>query len=41
MAVELAYSEPSAFQHAFQRWFGMSPRRYREQVIDLSGAMNE
>ena len=41
IAVELAYSEPSAFQHAFQRWFGMSPRRYREQVIDLSGAMNE
>ena len=41
IAVELAYSEPSAFQHAFQRWFGMSPRRYRDQVIDLSGAMNE
>ena len=41
IAVELAYSEPSAFQHAFRRWFGMSPRRYREQMMGQVGAMNE
>jgi len=41
IAVELAYSEPSAFQHAFRRWFGMSPRRYRKQMMGQVGAMNE
>ncbi|WP_151839954.1 helix-turn-helix domain-containing protein [Acinetobacter soli] len=24
----LGYSEPAAFNHAFKRWFGQSPRRY-------------
>jgi len=33
VAAELAYSEPSAFQHAFQRWYGTSPKRYRELVL--------
>lgn len=28
-AYALGYSEPSAFQHAFQRWCGMSPGAYR------------
>ena len=33
VAAELAYSEPSAFQHAFQRWYDMSPKRYCERVL--------
>ena len=33
VAAELAYSEPSAFQHAFQRWYNMSPKRYRERAL--------
>ena len=24
----LGYSEPAAFNHAFKRWFGQSPRQY-------------
>ena len=24
----LGYSEPAAFNHAFKRWFGYSPRQY-------------
>src|SRR5690606_30249633 len=24
----LGYSEPAAFNHAFNRWFGQSPRQY-------------
>lgn len=26
----LGYSEPAAFNHAFKRWFGQSPRQYRK-----------
>lgn len=30
IAEMLGYSEPSAFNHAFKRWFGHSPRQYRK-----------
>jgi AraC-like DNA-binding protein len=25
---QLGYAEPSAFQHAFQQWYGLPPKRY-------------
>jgi AraC-like DNA-binding protein len=28
VAEMLGYSEPAAFNHAFKRWFGQSPRQY-------------
>lgn len=31
IAEMLGYSEPSAFNHAFKRWFGQSPRQYNRQ----------
>ncbi|MDQ9834576.1 AraC family transcriptional regulator, partial [Acinetobacter soli] len=27
----LGYSEPAAFNHAFKRWFGQSPRQYAKE----------
>ena len=30
----LGYAEPSAFNHAFKRWFKQSPRQYRKQYIN-------
>lgn len=30
IAEMLGYSEPSAFNHAFKRWFGLSPRQFRK-----------
>ncbi|WP_141687245.1 AraC family transcriptional regulator [Pseudoalteromonas lipolytica] len=30
------YSELSAFHHAFNRWYGVSPKVYREQMIALA-----
>lgn len=30
IAEMLGYSEPAAFNHAFKRWFGRSPRQYRK-----------
>ncbi|AKJ27463.1 AraC family transcriptional regulator [Caldimonas brevitalea] len=29
----LGFSEPSAFQHAFRRWYGKSPGLFQEQVV--------
>ena len=30
IAEMLGYSESAAFNHAFKRWFGQSPRQYRK-----------
>lgn len=30
IAERLGYSEPAAFNHAFKRWFGQSPRQFRK-----------
>ena len=30
VAAMLGYSEPAAFNHAFKRWFGQSPRQYNK-----------
>ncbi len=30
----LGFSEPSAFQHAFKNWFGMTPGSYRNTAMD-------
>lgn len=32
VAYLLGYSDPSAFQHAFRKWFGQSPGKYRESL---------
>jgi AraC-like DNA-binding protein len=32
IAVLLGYSNPSNFLRAFRRWFGMTPRRFRQQM---------
>lgn len=32
IAARLGYQEPAAFNHAFQRWAGQSPSRYRQTV---------
>lgn len=34
IALDLGYSEQSAFNRAFKRWFGMTPVSYREQGRD-------
>jgi len=34
IARRLGYSETAALTHAFHRWFGMSPRRYRSTLED-------
>jgi AraC-like DNA-binding protein len=31
VAEMLGYSEPAAFNHAFKRWFGRSPRQYHRK----------
>jgi len=31
IAIQLRYSEPSAFHRAFKVWFGMTPRQFRKQ----------
>jgi len=31
IALDLGYSEQSAFNRAFKRWFGVTPVHYREQ----------
>jgi len=31
----LGYSEPSAFQHKFKQWFGISPGLYRSNTLDV------
>ncbi len=31
IAEQLGYSEPSAFQRAFKKWFAVTPRQFREQ----------
>jgi AraC-like DNA-binding protein len=33
----LGFSEPSAFYHAFQEWFGISPRAYRRAASSIKG----
>lgn len=33
IALLLAFSEQSAFNRAFKRWYGESPRRYRQGVV--------
>jgi AraC-like DNA-binding protein len=34
----LGYSEPGAFNHAFKRWTGTSPRQLRNQPASLASA---
>lgn len=38
VAFLLGYSEPSAFQHAFRRWHGMSPKAWLERGADPAAA---
>ncbi|BAN98602.1 hypothetical protein E05_38360 [Plautia stali symbiont] len=33
MALLLGYSEVSAFSRAFRRWFGISPRQWRQDGL--------
>ena len=33
MALLLGYSEVSAFSRAFRRWFGISPRQWRQDEL--------
>ncbi len=33
MALLLGYSEVSAFSRAFRRWFGVSPRQWRQELV--------
>jgi AraC-like DNA-binding protein len=36
IAFASGYSDVSAFDHAFQRWFGRSPRAYRAERRSVS-----
>lgn len=38
VAVLLGFSEPSALQHAFKRWYDTSPGDFRQQLADGAGA---
>jgi len=33
----LGYSEPAAFQHAFRRWYGVSPRAWSQSLPQATG----
>jgi AraC-like DNA-binding protein len=37
VAFLLHYSEPAAFQHAFRRWYGLSPKAWRDAVSNSTG----
>ncbi|WKB51693.1 AraC family transcriptional regulator [Eleftheria terrae] len=37
VAALLGFSQPSAFQHAFRRWYGKSPGLFQEQVTGRAG----
>lgn len=37
IAVDLGFSEPSAFQHAFKKWTGMRPGEYRKKSVSSAG----
>jgi AraC-like DNA-binding protein len=34
LAYMLGYADQSAFNHAFRRWHGTTPRRWRRQPLD-------
>lgn len=36
IARRLGYAEPACFTRAFRRWFGVTPREYRKQLIQKS-----
>nr|WP_281423126.1 helix-turn-helix transcriptional regulator [Paenibacillus oenotherae] len=36
VAYLLHFSEPSAFQNAFKRWTGTTPRQYRMELMNVS-----
>ena len=39
VAVLLGFSEPSALQHAFRRWYQTSPGDFRQQLLALPGGL--